>query len=151
MGLEVAATARELGLDVTVLEQADRVLARVTCPEVSAFYQSEHARHGVRIICGAQVRALEAGGTSSSRRVRAVSCDDGSECEADLVLIGVGVKANDELAEAAGLECANGIVVDQHCRTMIRGNPASYSEPSSHETARTRLLGIRAPASSART
>ena len=58
IGLEVAATARELGLDVTVLEMADRVMNRVTCPEVSAFYEAEHARQGVRIHCNARVRAL---------------------------------------------------------------------------------------------
>jgi 3-phenylpropionate/trans-cinnamate dioxygenase ferredoxin reductase subunit len=54
IGLEVAATARELGLDVTVLEMAERVMNRVTCTEISAFYEKEHARHGVRIICNAR-------------------------------------------------------------------------------------------------
>jgi 3-phenylpropionate/trans-cinnamate dioxygenase ferredoxin reductase subunit len=145
IGLEVAATARELGLDVTVLEQANRVLARVTCAEVSAFYQAEHSQQGVRIVCGAQVRALEPGGGGSPRRVRAVSCDDGSEYPADLVLIGVGVTANDELAEAAGIECANGIVVDQHCRT---NDPRIYaagdctSHPSIHYGRRVRLESV---------
>ena len=59
IGLEVAATARELGLEVTVLEMADRVMNRVTCPEISSFYEAEHAKHGVQIVCNARVRALE--------------------------------------------------------------------------------------------
>lgn len=115
IGLEVAATAHELGLDVTVLEMADRVLNRVTCREVSAFYEKEHARHGVRIICNAQVRALA--GHPHSRRVRAVLTEDDVEHPADVVIVGVGVLPADELAVAAGLECSNGIKVDDYCRT----------------------------------
>src|SRR5580704_11814532 len=74
IGLEVAATARELGMEVTVLEMAERVMNRVTCPEVSAFYAAEHARQGVRISCHETVRALhgEPGG-----RVRAAGTDAG--------------------------------------------------------------------------
>jgi 3-phenylpropionate/trans-cinnamate dioxygenase ferredoxin reductase component len=115
IGLEVAATARELGLDVTVLEMADRVMNRVTCSEISSFYEKEHARHGVRIICNAKVRALA--GDPHSKQVRAVLTEDGAEHPADVVLIGVGVLAADELAVAAGLQCSNGITVDDHCRT----------------------------------
>jgi 3-phenylpropionate/trans-cinnamate dioxygenase ferredoxin reductase subunit len=115
IGLEVAATARELGLEATVLEMADRVMSRVTCAEVSAFFADQHARRGVRILCNAGVRALT--GESDGSRVRSVVTADGTEHPADLVVIGVGVVATDELASAAGLECANGIVVDEHCRT----------------------------------
>jgi 3-phenylpropionate/trans-cinnamate dioxygenase ferredoxin reductase subunit len=115
IGLEVAATARELGLEVTVLEMADRVMNRVTCPEISSFYEAEHAKHGVRIECNARVRALEERGASG--RVRAVACEDGTEHAADAVVIGVGVVARDDLARTAGLECSNGIVVDEQCRT----------------------------------
>jgi 3-phenylpropionate/trans-cinnamate dioxygenase ferredoxin reductase subunit len=115
IGLEVAATARELGLDVTVLEMADRIMNRVTCPEVSSFYEKEHARHGVRIICNAHVRALA--GHPHSRRVRAVLTEDGAEHPADVVIVGVGVLPAEELAIAAGLECSNGIKVDDYCRT----------------------------------
>jgi 3-phenylpropionate/trans-cinnamate dioxygenase ferredoxin reductase subunit len=115
IGLEVAATARELGLDVTVLEMAERVMNRVTCSDVSAFYEREHARHGVRIICNAKVRALA--GEPHSQRVRAVLTEDGAEHPADVVIVGVGVLPADELAVAAGLECSNGIKVDHHCRT----------------------------------
>ena len=115
IGLEVAATARELGLDVTVLEMADRVMNRVTCSEISSFYEKEHARHGVRIICNSKVRALA--GDPESRRVRAVLTEDGAEHPADVVIVGVGVLPADELAVAAGIECSNGISVDDHCRT----------------------------------
>ena len=145
IGLEVAATAREMGVAVTVLEQADRVMGRVTCPEVSSFYEAEHTRHGVRIVCGTQVQALEAGGGGSTRRVRAVLCEDGSAHEADAVLVGVGVSACDELAQEAGLECANGIVVDQHCRTS---DPNIYaagdctSHPNIHYGRRVRLESV---------
>lgn len=117
IGLEVAATVRELGLEVTVLEMADRVMNRVTCSEVSSFYAAEHSRHGVRIICNARVRGLQGGGRGSAGRVRAVMAEDGSEHPADVVIVGVGVTPADELASAAGLECSNGIVVDEHCRT----------------------------------
>src|SRR6202140_2854916 len=74
IGLEVAATARGLGLEVTVLEMAERVMNRVTCAQLSAFYESEHARHGVRILCNAKVRALAA--DARSGRVRAVLTEE---------------------------------------------------------------------------
>jgi 3-phenylpropionate/trans-cinnamate dioxygenase ferredoxin reductase component len=143
IGLEVAATARELGLDVTVLEMADRVMNRVTCSEISAFYEKEHARHGVRIICNAKVRALA--GDSHSRHVRAVLTEDGAEHPADVVIIGVGVLPADELAVAAGIECSNGINVDDHCRTS---DPLIYSagdcthHPNRHYGRRLRLESV---------
>jgi 3-phenylpropionate/trans-cinnamate dioxygenase ferredoxin reductase subunit len=115
IGLEVAATARELGLEVTVLEMAERVMNRVTCPGVSAFYESEHARHGVRILCNERVRALA--GDARSGQVRAVLTDAGAEHPADLVIVGVGVTAAEELALAAGLECADGILTDEYCKS----------------------------------
>lgn len=133
IGLEVASTANELGLDVTVLEMADRVMNRVTCPEISDFYQTEHKQRGTRIVCNARVRELR--GDPHSNIVRAVVCEDGKEYRADLVVIGVGVTAVDELAVAAGLECTIGIVVDEFCRT---GDPHIYaagdctSQPSLH-------------------
>src|SRR5262249_10508418 len=143
IGLEVAATARELGVDVTVLEMADRVMNRVTCKEVSAFYETEHARHGVRIITNAKVRALV--GHSKTGRVKAVLTDDGAEHPADLAIVGVGVVAADELAAAANIECSNGIVVDQYCRTS---DPAIYAagdctnHPNLHYGRRMRLESV---------
>jgi 3-phenylpropionate/trans-cinnamate dioxygenase ferredoxin reductase subunit len=115
IGLEVAATLRGLGMEVTVLEMAERVMSRVTCPQVSAFYEAEHARHGVRIRCGEQVRALH--GDARSGRVRAVITEGGDEYPAEVVIVGVGVGPADELARSAGLECENGVVTDAHCRT----------------------------------
>jgi len=115
IGLEVAASARELGMEVTVLEMAGRVMNRVTCPEVSAFYTAEHERRGVRIRCNETVRALH--GDARTGRVRAVLTEEGGEYPADLVIVGVGVVPADELARAAGLDCGNGIVTDGYCRT----------------------------------
>ena len=115
IGLEVAATARGLGLEVTVLEMAQRVMSRVTCAQLSAFYESEHARQGVRILCNARVRALAA--DPRSGRVRAVLTEEGGEHPADIVIVAVGVAPADELARAAGIQCENGIVTDVHCRT----------------------------------
>jgi len=143
IGLEVAATARELGLEVTVLEMADRVMNRVTCPEISSFYEAEHAKHGVQIVCNARVRALEE--RDSSGRVRAVACEDGTEYGADVVVVGVGVVARDDLARAAGLECSNGIVVDEQCCTS---DPNIYAagdctnHPSPHFGRRLRLESV---------
>jgi 3-phenylpropionate/trans-cinnamate dioxygenase ferredoxin reductase component len=143
IGLEVAATAREAGLEVTVLEMADRVMNRVVCPEISAFYQAEHARHGVRILCNSKVRALAA--APRSRRVRAVVTGDGEEHAADVVIVGCGVLPADELAVAAGLACENGIVVDDRCRTS---DPVIYaagdctSHPSLHYGRRLRLESV---------
>jgi 3-phenylpropionate/trans-cinnamate dioxygenase ferredoxin reductase subunit len=121
IGLEVAATCRELGVDVTVLEMADRVMNRVVCEPVSRYFEAEHAAHGVRIELGARLAGLVGDGTG---RVRAVSMADGSERAADFVVIGIGVLAEDALAVEAGLECANGIVVDEHCRTS---DPSIYA------------------------
>ncbi len=112
IGLEVAAAAAKQGLSVTVLEMADRVMNRVVAPEVSTFYEKEHRSHGVDIHTDMLVAAFAGDGN-----VELVSCENGSEFPADLVVVGVGVIANDELAEACGLACDNGIVVDDCART----------------------------------
>ena len=143
IGLEVAATARELGLEVTVLEMADRVMNRVVCPQLSAFYQGEHARHGVRILCNSRVRALAA--ASGSRRVRAVLTEEGEEHAADVVVVGCGVLPADELAVAAGLACENGLLVDDRCRTsdpVIFAAGDCTSHPSLHYGRRLRLESV---------
>ena len=143
IGLEVAATTRELGLDVTVLEMAERVMNRVTCKEISSFYETEHARHGVRIVTNSRVQALA--GDSRTGRVKAVLTDDGAEHPADVVIVGVGVTAADELAVAAGIECANGIVVNEYCQTS---DPAIYAagdcanHPNLHYDRRLRLESV---------
>jgi 3-phenylpropionate/trans-cinnamate dioxygenase ferredoxin reductase subunit len=141
IGLEVAASCRELGLEVVVLEMASRLMSRVVCEPISAFYQAEHARHGVHIVCNARVRAL----TASGERVRGVLCEDGTEHPADVVLIGVGVIAAEELAASAGLECANGIVVDEHCRTSdarIYAAGDCTNHPNPHYGVRVRLESV---------
>ncbi len=112
IGLETAATARQLGCAVTVLEMADRVMNRVVAPCVSEYFAHEHRTQGVEIVCNTRVIALQGEGS-----VARVICADGSAFEADLLIVGVGAAANTELAGAAGLNCDNGIVVDQHCRT----------------------------------
>ncbi|HEY5102354.1 MAG TPA: oxidoreductase C-terminal domain-containing protein, partial [Steroidobacteraceae bacterium] len=103
-----------------------------TCAEVSAHFQAEHARHGVNILCNVRVRAIA--GESASGRVRAVVSEDGTEYPADMVIVGVGVGPVDELASAAGLQCANGITVDEFCRTsdpriLAAGDCAIHPSP----------------------
>jgi 3-phenylpropionate/trans-cinnamate dioxygenase ferredoxin reductase subunit len=111
VGLEAAASARHLGLDVTVLEMADRPLNRVVAPQLSDFFLRRHAREGVSIHCGTTVTAFEGDG-----RVRAVVCGDRT-FPADLVIVGVGILPDVSLAAAAGLRCENGVWVDEQCQT----------------------------------
>jgi 3-phenylpropionate/trans-cinnamate dioxygenase ferredoxin reductase subunit len=112
IGLETAAVLRKRGLGVTVVEMMERVMQRVTAPEVSAFYTRVHTEEGVRILCSTGVVAF-----TGSGRVHHVVCSDGSELAADLVVIGVGIVPNVELAKGAGLKVENGIVVDEFSRT----------------------------------
>jgi 3-phenylpropionate/trans-cinnamate dioxygenase ferredoxin reductase subunit len=112
IGLEVAAVMRQRGFDVTVLEAFDRVMARAVSVEVSSFYEAVHRAAGVVIHCGAAVKALH--GTA---RVSAVETADGRSFACDAVIVGIGIVPNVELAGAAGLECNNGIVVDEFART----------------------------------
>ena len=112
IGLEVAAVARQAGLEVTVIEMADRVMSRVVSPELSDFYQIEHTNQGVKLRLSTGVESI-----NGKRRVKSVTTSDGDDIPADLVVIGVGIVPNTELASAAGLDVDNGIVVDDHCRT----------------------------------
>ncbi|PKO32119.1 MAG: pyridine nucleotide-disulfide oxidoreductase [Betaproteobacteria bacterium HGW-Betaproteobacteria-9] len=113
IGLEVAATARKKGLTVTVLEAAPRLLGRVLAPVLSDWYAELHCGHGVQLVLGAQVAAIEA----DAQGVTGVQLADGSVVPAGLVVVGIGVSANDQLAREAGLECERGIVVDACGRT----------------------------------
>lgn len=113
IGLEAAAVARQMDLDVTVVEMAPRVLARVTSPVLSEFYTAEHRRQGVTILTGVQTSALE--GTDG--KVSAVILADGTKLPADMVLSGIGILPNEELARDAGIACSNGILVDRDART----------------------------------
>ena len=108
IGLETAASLKKLGIEVSILETSDRVLQRVTSPEVSAFFTRIHQEEGVDIQTGSQVQEILGSG-----RVEAILCEDGAQYEADLVIVGIGVIPNTELAEKAGLEVDNGIVVNE--------------------------------------
>jgi 3-phenylpropionate/trans-cinnamate dioxygenase ferredoxin reductase subunit len=108
IGLEFAAVARAQGVAVTVVEIADRVMARALTAEMSAFFQRKHEAWGVDFRFGVGLREIRGDG-----RVREVALGDGSFIDADLVLVGIGVIANSELAAEAGLAVANGIVVDE--------------------------------------
>jgi NADPH-dependent 2,4-dienoyl-CoA reductase/sulfur reductase-like enzyme len=120
IGLEVAASARELGVDVTVIEVAPRILARVCDEETSAVIASEHRRHGVDIRLDAK---LTDAGTGSDGRV-ALKIAGGDTIGADLVLVGAGAAPDDRLAAEAGLATDNGIVVDAQCRSS---DPAIFA------------------------
>lgn len=117
VGLEIAAVAAMAGLSVTVVERAARILERVACPETSDAIRALHASHGVRIHEGRSLAGVEA----RDGAVAAVALDDGTRIEADAVLVGIGVLPRDELASAAGIACANGIMVDVHGRTSAPG------------------------------
>ena len=112
IGLETAAVLNKKGMNVTVLEMMERVLQRVTAPVVSEFYTRVHEEEGVSIRCGVGVSGFKGNG-----RVAKVLCSDGSGFAADLVIIGVGILPNTALAEAAGLEVDNGIVVNDRAQT----------------------------------
>ena len=120
IGLEVAASASELGIKVTVIEIAPRILARVCDESTGAFVLAEHRRHGVEVRLNASVKAVDA--QADGRLALAVSTGD--VVPADVVVVGTGVKPNDALAAAADLKVEDGIVVDEHCRTS---DPAIYA------------------------
>ena len=111
IGLEVAAVGRELGLNVHVLEMEERILQRVTTPEMSAYYHQLHEGRGVNIHTNTAVTGFAGDG-----KVQEVLCGD-KRFPADIVIVGIGIIPNTELAEAAGIVCDNGIVVDDHCCT----------------------------------
>jgi len=112
IGLETAAVATKLGLQVTVLEGLPRVLARVTVPEVSTFFERVHREAGVDLRTSVQIERFE-----GAPEVSAVVLGDGTRIAADLVMVGIGLIPNVELAQAAGLAVDNGIVVDAYAQT----------------------------------
>jgi 3-phenylpropionate/trans-cinnamate dioxygenase ferredoxin reductase subunit len=113
IGLEFAATARAKGLEVDVIELGTRVMARAVTAEISEFFQQRHTAAGIRIHLGVQVTSIENDGA----RVTGVSLSDGRHIPADLIVVGVGVLPNVELAVEAGLQVASGILVDDHLLT----------------------------------
>ena len=118
IGLEVAAVAAKRGLSVTVFEAMDRLMARSVSPQLSDFYAAEHQKAGVVLKLRTGVEAFE--GNGKVEQVRA----GGAAYPADIVLVGIGVVANDELARDAGLGCDDGIVVDRNAMT---GDPAIWA------------------------
>jgi 3-phenylpropionate/trans-cinnamate dioxygenase ferredoxin reductase subunit len=113
IGLEFAAVAARQGLTVHVVELADRPMARAVSPAVSALFINAHRQWGVQWHLGASVREI----TGANGRATGVIRNDGSLLPADLVVYGIGVLPNDELARQAGLNIGNGIVVDESLRT----------------------------------
>jgi len=113
IGLEFAATARIKGLEVDVVELGARVMARAVTAEISEYFQSRHTASGIRIHLGVQATSIEGGGTD----VTGVSLSDGRHVPADLVVVGVGVLPNVELAGEAGLPVASGIIVNEQLLT----------------------------------
>jgi 3-phenylpropionate/trans-cinnamate dioxygenase ferredoxin reductase component len=113
IGLETAAAARLAGVEVTILETAGLPLLRVLGPEVAQVFASLHRAHGVDLRFGVQVSEI----TSAGGLVRGVRLADGGHVEADAVIVGIGASPNSRLAEAAGLETGNGIVVDAGLRS----------------------------------
>ena len=135
IGLEVAATARALGASVTVIEAADRVLSRVTGPEMSRFFQNLHCEQGVDIRLGETV----AGFKSEDGVLTSCRLSSGEILPASIAVIGIGVTPNVNIAEQAALPVENGIVVDEYARTI---DPQIYAigDCSNHPS---ELLGRR--------
>jgi 3-phenylpropionate/trans-cinnamate dioxygenase ferredoxin reductase component len=113
IGLELAAAARTLGKSVRVLEIQSRLMPRVVSPILSDFYRDLHIGQGVEISLGVALSEI----AGYEGKVSQVALSDGSLCPADLVLVGIGVVPNIELARDAGLSVGNGIVVDEHLQT----------------------------------
>ena len=113
IGLEFAATARAKGLEVDVAELGARVMARAVTAEISQFFQDRHTAAGIRIHLGVQATSVESDGVN----VTGVSLSDGRHVPADLVVVGVGVLPNIELAAQAGLSVASGIIVNEQLLT----------------------------------
>lgn len=115
IGLETAATLTKLGVQVTVLEAADRLLARVAGPVLADFLRREHEAHGVRVITAARIASID----GADGQATAVVLDDGERLPADIVVVGVGVDPRVAILEEAGAETANGVLVDEACRTSL--------------------------------
>ncbi len=129
IGLEVAASARARGCAVSVIEMQDALLGRVADPEIGRLLAEVHGAHGVEVLTGIGVERLDGDG-----RVRRVVCSDGRALDADAVVVGIGIIPNADLAEEAGLEVDNGIVVDVFGQTSdadiyAAGDVANHPNP----------------------
>jgi 3-phenylpropionate/trans-cinnamate dioxygenase ferredoxin reductase subunit len=115
IGLEAAAVLRKLGCEVTLLEAQERVLSRVAGEDLSHFYEEEHRRQGVHVRLEAEIAALEGDGD----RVTGVTLATGETIDCDIVVIGIGIVPAVGPLIAAGAAGANGVDVDQYCRTSL--------------------------------
>jgi 3-phenylpropionate/trans-cinnamate dioxygenase ferredoxin reductase component len=113
IGMEVAAAAREHGCAVTILEPQPTPLHAALGPEVGQVYADLHTSHGVDLHVGDGLQEI----LTDDGRVRGVLTSGGDTVTAEMVVVGIGVRPNTELAEAAGLEVDNGVLCDQHLRT----------------------------------
>jgi 3-phenylpropionate/trans-cinnamate dioxygenase ferredoxin reductase component len=127
IGAEVAASARQRGLEVTVLDPVGVPLERVLGAEVGAIYRDIHTDHGTEMLMGTGVEAFE--GDKAVERVRT---SDGRELECDFVVVGVGVEPRTQLATQAGLAVDNGISVDKHLQTSVPGVFAAGDVANAH-------------------
>lgn len=112
IGLETAAMLRQMGHDITVLEVAPQLLGRVAAKEIGEFYQALHQHHGVDIQLGVQIQSIP-----GRDRVENLELADGIKLKANFVIVGIGVLPNQELAQTAGLEVNNGILVNEFAQT----------------------------------
>ena len=138
IGLEIAASVRRMAKAVTVVEAQARLLARALSAEMGNYIAGWHRREGVSLYFNAQVKRFQVEGG----QVIAVELADGKVLAADAVIVGIGVIPNKELAQSAGLPCENGVVVDEHARTI---DPDIYaagdctSHPSAYARGMARL------------
>lgn len=116
IGLEAAAVAAGCGLEVTVLEAADRILQRVACDETADWFRALHQRNGVDIREGVKLVRL-----TGSARVDGAELSDGTHLPADLVIVGIGIEPRTRLAREAGLAIENGIAIDERGRSSVPG------------------------------
>jgi 3-phenylpropionate/trans-cinnamate dioxygenase ferredoxin reductase subunit len=132
IGLELAAVASKLGKQVAVIEPLPRCMSRAVSSITSQFFCDAHAQFGVKLLVNTRLQRVNGKGG----RVASVTLNDGAELPADLVLVGIGIVPADDLAQAAGLPVANGIVVDAHLATAdpkisAIGDCAAFPDPYS--------------------
>tara|TARA_B100001250_G_scaffold414424_2_gene452733 strand:+ start:579 stop:1769 length:1191 start_codon:yes stop_codon:yes gene_type:complete len=114
IGLEIAASSRKNGLNVTVLEKEDRIMKRAVCFETSSFIQKKHEEEGVKFIFNTSIQDIE-----DCKNMKNILFTDGKSLATDAVIVGVGVRPNQQLAVQSGIECDNGIIVNEYGRTSI--------------------------------
>ncbi|MXP19991.1 NAD(P)-binding protein [Gordonia sp. HNM0687] len=143
IGLEAAATARKLGARVTVVEAAGRLMGRAVEEEISSFFLDAHRNNGIEVFLGSAVQEIR----GADGMATGVELADGRIVRADLVLVGIGVRPRTALAESMGLECQDGVVVDEFGRasdglTVAAGDCASMPNPAPGGSGRRRIESV---------